>query len=96
MTDRAAIIELTAKAADDCGLRGAYIAQQIRALAAVTPAPLSIPEREKVRKWPLGCLKPNTCARHKACAYMPCPYRDLDAADVREQIESALAALEGK
>ena len=28
--------------------------------------------------WPVGCKKPNTCERHRACCYLVCAHNDTD------------------
>lgn len=41
-----------------------------------------------VSVWPDGCRKPNTCERHRQCAYGPCRWQNVD---ISGAIDNAVA-----
>lgn len=52
----------------------------------------SVPERvEATTTWPSGCVKPNSCSRHKQCMYANCKN---EGRDIRSEVEAALASTE--
>ena len=62
-------------------------------LPAGTPVYLaSAPERvEATTSWPAGCVKPNSCGRHKQCMYAKCKN---EGRDICSEVEAALASRE--
>lgn len=71
---------------------GAKAAAQADHERRILSALASAPERvEATTAWPAGCVKPNSCSRHKQCMYANCKN---EGRDIRSEVEASLASRE--
>jgi hypothetical protein len=60
--------------------------------APTPPEPAPVAAEPTERPWPNGCIKPNSCARHRNCMYGCDQHRARPWRDLERQIRTACAA----